>query len=211
MTEEEIKALQDAKVEAERRASESEARVNTLQAELDTTKAGLNNIVEELKTERQKKNEALAKLNINTGEPDVTQLIEQALQTKDMERRKTELEQAIAEFKSSKPEFQSDAAGLVFGKFQEKLKMFNLTDLSTKDQVKNRLEEIYRFANFKTDEGGSSDYEGTPSGTPGVPDRSGELGRDTQSAIATAGIDQDRFKTLKDKYPEALTGLGIQT
>jgi hypothetical protein len=209
MTEEEIKALKDAKEAAERRAAEAEAQAQAARTEADTTKVSLNNLVEELKTERQKKNEALAKAQINNGETDVSVLIEQALQTKEAERRKAELEQAIAEFKVSKPEFQADSAGLVFGKFQEQLGKFNLSDVQSKDQAKSRLEEIYRFVNFKQGTDSTTDYEGTTQGVHTVPDNGSQMPATTEATIKAAGVTPEKFKDLKAKYPDALNSLGI--
>ena len=78
MTEEEIKALQDAKEEAERRASEALAAAEAAKAEADKAKQDVTKVVDELKEERRKKNEALGG-KINNDTPDVNTLIEQAL------------------------------------------------------------------------------------------------------------------------------------
>jgi len=209
MTEEEIKALKDAKEAAERRAAEAETLAQAMKVVADNAKSSLNGVVEELKTERQLKNEALAKANINSGGQDVSSLIEQAFATREQERKKTELEQAIAEFKGSKTEFQTDTAGLVYGKFQEHLTRFNLNDLNTKEQAKARLEEIYRFVNFKEQNGNDSTYEGTPQSGTDVPDNSGRITQETEQVIKDAGIAPEKFNHLREKYSEAMQGLGI--
>jgi len=210
MTEEEIKALQEKSDAAEQRAADAEAAAIAAKAEADKAKGDITNIVEELKQERLKKAEALAKANINNDGTDVNSLIEQALQKKEMERRKAEAESAIAEFKSSKTEFQSDAAGLVFGKFQAELNKFNLNDLSSKEQVKNRLEEIYRFVNFKSGTSAELDYEGTPQSLNTIADNSGKLSVATESTLQAAKMNKEQFAKLKGKYGDALNSLGIE-
>lgn len=211
MTEEEIQALQDAKDAAERRAAEAETAAQAARAEADKAKSDITNVVEELKTERQKKNEALSKANINNNEPvDVNSLIESALRSKEEERRKAEIEQAIAEFKQSKPEFQADSAGLVFGKFKEKLNMFNLSDLSTKEQVKSRLEDVYRFANLNSVDGSSNDYTGSPQNSYNVPEKTNKPSKEVEAAVNMARMTPERFSKLKSKYPDALGNLGIE-
>lgn len=209
MTEEEIKALQDAKEAAERRVAEVEAAAQLARQEAEKAKEDVSKVVNELTEERRKKNEALSKLNINNGEPDVNTLIEQALQTKEQERRKQELEAAIAEFKSSKSEFQSDSAGLVFGKFQEELKKFNLSDVTNKEQAKKRLEEVYRFINYKSTNPETPIYDGTPTDINNPPVKDARLSQIDEAALKTAGITPEKFTQLKSKYPDALNGLGI--
>lgn len=209
MTEEEIKALQEKSEAAERRAAEAEAAALAAKAEADKAKGDITNIVEELKQERLKKAEALAKANINNGETDVNSLIEQALQAKESERRKSEAESAIAEFKASKTEFQNDASGLVFDKFKSELSKHNLSDLSSKEQVKSRLDEIYRFVNFKGEQGGGSDYEGTPRTGSSVQANDDKLNPTIESAIAQAKMSTEKYTALKGKYGDAFSSLGI--
>lgn len=210
MTDEEIKALQDAKDAAEKKAADAIAIAEAARVEAEKSKTDVQGLVEELKVERQKKNEALSKANINNSEPvDISSAIEQALKAKEDERRRAELEQAIAEFKSSKSEFQSDTAGLVFEKFKGNLSKFNLSDVQTKEQAKSRLEEIYRFVNLKTDAEDTSNYDGTPQSGYKVPDNGNKMSRDVETVIESARMDTDKFTKLKNKYPEALSGLGI--
>lgn len=202
MTEEEIKALQEklATLEAEKLAAEARA------AKAESDKATL---VEEVKAERQKKQEALDKAKLNGGEVDVSSLIEQALSAKEQERRKAELEAAITEFKNSKPEFQADAAGLVFGKFSEHLKKFNLSDVSSKEEAKSRLEEIYRFVNQKDNQDNDPNYEGTPRGGSVPPTREGVVAGDVKKALEFSGLSEARYKELKEKFPDQFAGLEI--
>jgi len=136
-------------------------------------------------------------------------LFEQALQGKEQERRKQEFEAAIAEFKSSKSEFQTDAAGLVFGKFQEELKKYNFNEVSSKEQAKKRLEEIYKFVNFKASNSEPLDYDGTPTGINTIPVSEAAITQMNEAALKTAGMTPEKFTQLKSKYPEALNGLGI--
>lgn len=208
MTEEEIKALQDAQAAATAKIAEYEAAMTQLKADAEKAKEDLNKVVEELKDERQKKNEALSKVDLKEG-VDVNALIEQALQAREAEVTKSAFEEAIQEFKNSKQEFQNDAAGLVFGRFQEGMKRFNFADIKTKDQIKNRLEEVYKFLNFKPNESESEEYAGTPSsnGAPSVTDNS--ISAQTKSILKDNKISEEQYKDLQTKFPEALAGLGI--
>lgn len=209
MTEEEIKALQTAKEEAERKAAEALAAVEAAKAEALKAKEDVNKVVDELKELRSKRTPPVDNANINNKELDVNSLIEQALAQKEEERRKTEFEEAVAEFKSSKTEFQNDSAGLVFGKFKESLKKFNFSDVTTKSQAKTRLEEAYRFLNGTGSTIDSENYEGglRVDGLPPV--KQDGLSKDTTAAMQVAKIDKDKFANLKSKYPEALASLGI--
>jgi DNA repair exonuclease SbcCD ATPase subunit len=209
MTEEEIKALQEAKEAAEAKAQEAANALEAARVEAEKARQDVQKVVDELKEERQKKNEALSKLNINNDEPDVTSLVEQALQKKEQERRATELEEAIAEFKSSKTEFQSDATGVVFDKFKTELGKFNFSDVTTKEQAKRRLEEAYRFVNQSGGEQSENTYEGSPRSNSTPPNRDSELNQSVKNVLDSARINEEKFTKLKGKYPEALEGLGI--
>lgn len=210
MTEEEIKALQVAKEDAERRASEALAAVQAAKAEADKAKQDITKVVDELKEERQKKNEALAKQGINSETPNVSELIEQALAAKDMERRKAEFEEAVAEFKSSKPEFQNDTAGLVFDKFKSELNRFNFSDVSNKAQAKQRLEEAYRFIKGSSNETSGFEYDGTKRDGQTITEKQEGLTQEMNSTLTSARMDRDKFTKLKSKYGDAMAGLGIQ-
>lgn len=210
MTEEEIKVLQDAKEEAERRASEALAAAQAAKAEADKAKQDINKIVDELKEERQKKNDALSKLNVNSDTPDVPSLIEQALAKKEEERRIDEIEAAVAEFKSSKPEFQNDTAGLVFDKFKNELKKFNFSDVTNKTQAKQRLEEAYRFSKGIAQPQESSDYEGSSPEGSSVPGGEERLSHEMNSTLENAKMSRETYTKLKTKYGDAMSGLGIE-
>lgn len=210
MTDEEIKALKDAKEAADLRAAEAEALATAAKAEADKARQDLTGVVDELKIERQKKNEALTKAPItNDDKTDVSSLVEQALQKKEIERRQAEAEAAIAEFKSSKTEFQTDTAGLVFSKFQKELSKFNLNDLTSKEQVKSRLEEIYRFVNFKTDSSNDNTHDGTPQSGNAIKDTNEQLSQQTEAMLQSARMTKEKFTALKNKHPEAFSGLGM--
>lgn len=210
MTEEEIKALQDAKEEAERRASEALSAAQAAKAEAEKAKQDVNKIVDELKEERQKKNDALSKLNVNSDALDVPTLVEQALAKKEEERRIAEFEEAVAEFKSSKPEFQNDTAGLVFDKFKTELRKFNFSDVSNKAQAKQRLEEAYRFVKGTTNKDGESEYDGTPRDGQNIPSSDERYSHELNSTLESANISREKFVQLKAKYGDALSGLGIE-
>lgn len=210
MTEEEIKALQVAKETAERKATELEAKAIAAKAEADKVKGDLTNIVEELKTERQKKNEALEQAKLSTGGLDVNSIIENALKEREEQSRKVSFAEALNEFKGSKPEFQADAAGIVFSKFEDGLSRFNFSDVKTKEQMKARLEEAYRFINFKPTNEQGHEYEGSSFSPSNIPSGDKALDMKVKKVLETSGISEDRFKTLRSKYSGTLSGIGIE-
>ena len=214
MTEEEIQALKDAKEAAETRAAEVAEQARLAKEAADEANSKLTNVVEELKTERQKKNEALEKLNINNpptqdGPPDVATLIEQELQKRERERQAREVQEAVDEFRKSKTEFQADTSGIVFDKFKKELAKFNFSDVTSKEQAKARLEEVYRFANNTRQEEDRPEYEGSPR-VPGSPPAPQErLSAEAEEALKATGMDKERFSKLSNKYPDAISGLGF--
>lgn len=212
MTEEEIKALQEEKQEFENKYNELLTSVETLKGESGKAKEDLNKVVEELKEERRKKQEALDKASINNGEPvDVEQLVTEALTKKEQERRRQEVEQAMTEFKSSKPEFQSDPSGLVYSKFEQVLSRFNLSDITSKEEAKARLDEIYKFAKFKGEvpQDDVPSYEGTPSTGSSAPGSADPKEREIEELIKGTKVSKERYSELKQKYGDAFESLGI--
>jgi chromosome segregation ATPase len=211
MTEEEIQALQDAKQEAEQRALEAEDKARQATADAQKAKNDLDGVVNELTEERRKKQEALDKANINKDEPkDVNSLIQAELERRENERRKAELEATINEFKNSKTEFTSDTSGLVFEKFRSELSRFNFSGVSSKEEAKKRLEEAYRFLNYKSNDDATEEYPGTPRSPSSIPDAQERTPQDVQNAIDMAGVPKEKYTELKSKYPEAFSGLGIE-
>lgn len=209
MTEEEIKALQEALVaeQAARKSAEDQSLQWKLAAEKN--KADVDKIVLELQDERKKKQEALDKANLSNTNPDVEQTIARLLQERDEQQKKQDFESAVAEFKSSKPEFQADAAGIVFGKFQQGLQRFNFSDVTSKDQLKQRLEEAYKFLNFTPGGEEGSSYEGSPS-LPNIPgEQRHQQSADVKTALELTGMEESRYKELKAKYGEAMENMGL--
>jgi len=214
MTEEEIQSLKEAKEAAEAAQAAAQAAAEAAKAEAEKAKSDLTGVVDELKEERRKKQEALERQqNINnpnpnpesSGEPDVNQLVEQALAKKERERAENEVKSAIEEFKNSKTEFQSDTTGMVFEKFKKDLSRFNFSDIQSKEEAKKRLNEAYDFLRRQENSGGESTYEGTdnPPSTPSSEDKS--LPADAKSM----GLDPERYNKLSSKYGDALAGLGF--
>jgi DNA repair exonuclease SbcCD ATPase subunit len=212
MTEEEIKALQEKNSEYEKKVSDLMASVESIRNESLKAKEDLNKVVEELKEERRKKNEALEKQkNINENPADVESLVSAALSKKEEERRKAELDQAIEEFKASKTEFQADPSGLVYAKFQKVLSQFNFSDVESKEQAKKRLEDVYKFSKFKGEADPAPAYEGTPASGGAAPaPASGDTDKELEKVFESTKITKEKFSELKTKYGEALEGLGIR-
>jgi chromosome segregation ATPase len=218
MTEEEIKALQDAKEAAEKAAAEASQAAEAARADAEKAKTDLEGVVDELKTERQKKNEALEQAQkITNNDPaasqpqDVASLVNQALEQKEKERVQKEIESAIEEFKGSKTEFQGDSAGLVFEKFKKEMNKFNFADVRGKEEAKRRLEEIYRFANLgSANEDGEQVYNGTPRSGQNIPDTEGRLRPEVEKTLSVNGVDPEKFKKLSAKYGDAVANLGLR-
>lgn len=201
----------------------TEEEIQTLQAELETTKAAIVQakaaedkakadvlkVVDELKVERQKKQEAESKVILKDGELDVEALIENAFKSRDQMARDAAFKEALEEFKLSKQEFQADAAGLVFAKFEDGLKRFNFSDIGSKDQMKNRLNEVYQFLNFQPSQEATTDYDGTPSGVSPVPGAREDQPKVVKSVLEMTGMEDAKYKELKGKYPEAFENLGM--
>lgn len=214
MTEEEIQALRDAKEAAE-------AAAEAAKAEAEKAKNDLTGVVDELKEVRSKKQEAEEKLKSfnnpnpepapqgDTGTPDVTSLVEQALAKKEQERAQREMQEAVEEFKNSKTEFQVDTSGIVFDKFKKELSRFNFSDVKSKEEAKQRLEEAYDFIRRKQQSSGEPNYEGTnnPPSTPKSED--GSIDSNTKRVLESNKIDPERFNKLSSKYGDALAGLGF--
>lgn len=209
MTEEEIKSLQDAKEAAENKAAEWESAALTIAGERDKAKTDLSTVVEELKLVRVKKAEAEAKVNLSGEGLDVNALIDQALQTREQQTRDNAFKEALAEFKATKPEFQADTVGLVYAKFETGLSRFNFTDIQNKEQMKARLEEVYRFQNQQAPAVEHQDYNGTPSNPMPVGTPQTGPTKDIKTILEQSGMDEIKYNTLKTKYPDALESLGL--
>lgn len=211
MTEEEIKVLQDAKEAAETRAVEAEALAVTAKEEADKATSDVTKVVDELKEERLKKNEALEKAKlISKDGTDLNALIEDAFKNRDTKDRETSFIEALTEFKTSKTEFQSDTTGLVATKFEEDLKRFNFSDVQTKEQMKTRLEEAYAFLNHKPSEEQGQEYGGSTPTPPVTPANADEALKNVETVLEQTGMSDEKFKSLREKYPEALGNLGIE-
>tara|TARA_R100001086_G_C11848217_1_gene261041 strand:- start:26998 stop:27633 length:636 start_codon:yes stop_codon:yes gene_type:complete len=211
MTEEEIQALQTERDEAIARAKEAEENDAKKVEEIK----GLRTRAQEAEAERD---EVKQKLTITKDpnedgkdEPSLADAIQQELNRRDAESRKKNFEQAVEEFRKSKPEFQADDAGLVFDKFKKNMDNFNLSGVSTKEEAKAKLEEIYRFTNFKEGKVGddqSPEYDGTPSGGGNPPADTERISQSDAAVIKETGMDPEKFKKLSEKYPDALSSLG---
>jgi len=209
MTDEQIKTLQEAVANSEAKLLEQTEATRVALEESLKHKTSLDRNVEELIEERKKKQEAIEKLKLSNGETDINDVIEQAFKTRKEETRTADFKSALDEFKVSKPEFQSDAAGLVFGRFETGLKRFNFSDVETKEQMKTRLEEAYRFLSPKGDDKEEDSYTGSPSGGNPVPQYNAQQTLDEKTVLENTGMDAERYKALRGKYGDAFSGLGL--
>jgi len=210
MTEDEIKALQEAKAESDRKLEAQIEATRVAQEEAAKHKGDVDKTVAELVEERRKKQEAIDRAKLNNGELDITEVIEQAFKAKKDEARKSDFTTALNEFKASKSEFQSDAAGLVYSKFEAGLNRFNFSDVETKEQMKARLEEAYRFLNPSKEGSEEPSYTGSPSNANPVTQSNYTQSADEKKVLESTRMDEAKYKALKGKYRDAFAGLGLE-
>jgi hypothetical protein len=127
--------------------------------ELAKKAAALENLSEEIKTVRGKKNEEIEALKKEVEQlkgsdegKDVKAEIDKVLQ----ERKKEDIvrmqKQALQDFRESHAEFSSDndPGNLKFGQYEGELKKFNFEGLETKEEFTRRLKEVYDFYKRKS-------------------------------------------------------------
>jgi len=208
MTEDEIKALQDAKAATDVELAEAREAARVATEAAGKSKADVDKIVAELTEERRKKQEVIDKAKLTSGEVDVNDLVTQAFNKREGERRTSDFNQAMTEFKNSKTEFTADAAGLVYSRFEDGLKRFNFSDVETKEQMKERLEEAYRFLK-PSSEAAEQTYLGNSSNPAPVPQANPSQSLAEQKVLESTGMDKEKYSKLKSKYGDAFTSLGL--
>ena len=103
----------------------------------------------------------------------------------------------------------TDAAGIVFRKFEEEMSKFNFSGLKTKEEIKARMEEVYEFQNrSKRTEQKPNFYNGTRqiSTEVQVTDEN-SLTNGEKKLMEDMGMDKERFLKIKEKRPSYVKGL----
>lgn len=178
------------------------------------TKEALANLTEEIKDLRAKKNLEIEELKKGNGTTtDVESEVDKVLKKKELELVEKAKEEAILEFRESHPEFSSDndPANLKFKAFEKELRKFNLTDLSTKEDVKRRIKEAYDFANRsskKDDDNQTSPYAfssksgGSAGESPNV-----HISEKERKLIKMQNITEEAYFKMKEKRPHFINNL----
>lgn len=183
----------------------------------ESQKAGL---VEELKEEKRKKQEAadLARAAMDgagaTPEEKILSVVEKRLaeeKTKQIEMSRSEFE---ANFKATNPEFEpsNDAGGIKFQAFKNILSKFNLNGLTTEKE----FAEVYKDAMLllKRQEGKPNDQSfnrdsfspGTRS-SGGDKSNSGELSSKEEKMIQSINWTKEKYLKLKTSRPDFVESL----
>lgn len=195
------------------------AKAEVEQAYLDKLKAAedaQNKILEELKEERKKKQEAEAKLTLKgeDGNPqDVSQTVEDILNKKDKEKLKQTQEDTIKKFKESNPEFHpdNDPGGIKYAAFQKKLARIDTTSLTSQEDLVEVLDDVMFSLkrNSSTDTGTDANpYASTNQqfSSPRSITSSG-LNSTEQKLIKSLGWTEERYLKIKKARPTYVANL----
>lgn len=163
---------------------------------------------EEAQKTREELEKKAADANLNNTDPE--EVVNRILRQKEEESIKGSYEDALKEFKNSHNEFSdsTDTAGLVFDKFKGEIAKFNLSGLRTKEEIKQRLTEIYEFSNRKKSDDKVNFYNGTrQSGSDAkITDNAG-LSNAESKLLNDMGWDKERFLKIKEKRPTYIASL----
>lgn len=189
-----------------------------LVAQLEAAKAALlkeqtekSGLVEEIKTERQKKQEAekLFKEAQEKGSQmgDPKEIFKGLIEEQTKEQVKKNLTESKENFKKEFKEFapDNDPTGLKYQKFESELRKFNFDGLESREQFTARLKEVYEFMNRKEHKGDDSInyYGGTPGGggtEPIINDGAGLHPKEV-ALIKEMGITREKFIEIRSKRP----------
>jgi hypothetical protein len=183
--------------------------------QLESEKAGL---VEEIKVERTKKQEAadLARAALEANDPDakILSVVEKRLEQEKTKQIETSRAQFEDKFKSSNPEFQpsNDPAGIKFEAFKKILTRFNLSGLTTETEFADAYKDAMLL--LKREEGTPANQSinrnsfspSTKSSTATETDTS-ELSAQEQKLIASINWTKEKYLKLKASQPHFVTDL----
>lgn len=192
--------------------NKTQEEINAL---LEEQKQTINNLVEELKGERTKKQEAeeAAKKLLEdnpTEKKDNNIDISAALQVELDRRAQIETGNAKVtaeqEFRNSISEFSTDndPGDIKYNQFKKEMAKFNFDGLKTKEEIQSRMQEVYDFANRKTitPESKINQFASTTQGGSQAPvvDTTG-LSKTESDLINEKGWSKDKYLKLKEKQP----------
>lgn len=183
---------------------------------LEEQKQTITNLVDELKEVRSKKQEAeeAAKKLLEDTSPakeDATLDISAALQAELDRRAQIELARAKVlaeqEFRNSISEFSpdNDPGDIKYNLFKKEMQKFNFDNLSSKEEVAERMQEVYDFVNRKSTKQPSqiNQYAGTKQTSGYIAPNSDSAGLSKTEAdlINAKGWSKEKFLKLKSKQP----------
>ncbi len=187
-----------------------------LKALLEQERLAKENLVNEIKEIRSKKQELEAKLEEKKeskpeGEETPEEIVNRILRERDSQSIKNELSQAELDFKKEHKEFleENDPGGLKYQKYKDTLAKFNLSGLRTKDEVKQRMSEAYDYMNRPVKAQPINNYQGSPSnpGTPASTDTGPALNPGESKLLEQLGWSKEKFMEQKAKRPHYIQGL----
>ncbi len=183
-------------------------------ANLEQDKA---NVISELTQKRE--SERLAKEELERvkkekeSDPSISdprKIVEEVLNQKEQEAAKEAFKDAIEDLKKTYNEFsqETDAAGIVFGKFENEMRKFNFSGLKTKEEFKARLDEVYNYMNRTLPPKSQEFYQGTrQSGSEQKTTDKNTLSDKEMRLIQSMGWDKERYLKTKAKRPVFIESL----
>lgn len=198
----------------------TEQERNELIEQIANLEQDKENVVNELKSERTLKQEAQKELEAKKDVPvtpadatDPIKLMEGVLQKRDEDSAATQRAEALEDFKNSHVEFnsESDAAGIVFAKFEKELNRFNTSGIKSKAEMSKLLSEAYDFMNRNATkhEESAQYHKGSKPSSGSVPEGSnnGNLTDAETRLMLEIGWTKDRFVAAKAKRPAYIASL----
>lgn len=200
-------------------AEELKAKLEEERIAREAAEAAQTNMSEEMKELRKRAQEAEEKAakdkegedNLNGGN-DPESIIRKILSERDSETIKAERTRAEQEFKREHSEFSesNDPGGLKYEEFKRTLSKFNLSGLSTREDIKARMSDAYRLMiPPKKEETGGTFYSGSPSNPGGDidTDKEQKLEPREDALRKELGWDKDKFLAQKAKRPNYIRQL----
>lgn len=208
--------------EQEKQAIIEQAKAEAMEAakaEIEQTKTALTNTVEELKSERKKKQEIEAALDLlkakNNPNPtgiNIQEEIDKALQERDSKTVESIKADSLKKFKEAHPEFkpENDQGGIKYAAFEKKLARINLNGLTSESEFVEAYTDAYKLiVNTQTDDGNRNNafasdpsHHSNPQGNKGT-----SLSREETDLIKSMNWTEERYLKVKKSRPTYVASL----
>lgn len=216
MSEINLEGLTEEGLEEIRKEAAEKAKKEAEEA-FEKAKKGLT---EDLLAERQRRKAAEEEMERNRKSPepasendDPKEVFKKLLTEKEQEEAKLARERSLEKFRESVREFskENDEAGIVFSKFENELKKFNLDGLKSEQDFMARYKDVYDYMNRKqsTPTPDSSFYQGSPKG-PGSSAPEGDsdpLSDVEKKVLERLGWTKEKYLQQKAKHPDFVRSL----